>query len=494
MEKNKKLLIIGGSVGAAALLALIIVSISLANTPKALIVRSIANTLSDARRIEAVAVTEDVANGGSVAVSANLDKFAKDDLTVQGKFYSDAKNLKGALELTASEDKDKVLQAKVMYNPDKVAFSAAPIIDGTYGVDLKKLAKNLPGSIFDPDEETDYSLDDDEFEYFLNMKDTFKNDKNLSRDAEVMANKYRQVFIETVIKHSEVKKSSKTITVGGDKISCTVISASIDEDGLAEIVQDMIDYANNDKDLEKLLLRVAANGSYRDDPEEYVDRFFDTLDNYEDSIDKIEDSDIDISIDFYITKSGRRLAQVDFEAELNNKEFEASLILGKNVARSKQISFEYEEKPTGKAYSIEYTVKEDSGKLYDAEIEINEKRVRRSKTTENKSSIRIKWDKRSGDLDIKGNKNGNNYMGLKGTLDKKGDRYIFVLGKLSSRGEAVPDIKSLELTVTIDRHDRTPNVPGRFTEITKMDEKDFEDFIEDFEENAKELWDDYFGK
>ncbi len=85
-------------------------------------------------------------------------------------------------------------------------------------------------------------------------------------------------------------------------------------------------------------------------------------------------------------------------------------------------------------------------------------------------------------------------MGLKGTLDKKGDRYIFVLGKLSSRGEAVPDIKSLELTVTIDRHDRTPNVPGRFTEITKMDEKDFEDFIEDFEENAKELWDDYFGK
>lgn len=494
MEKNKKLLIIGGSVGAAALLALIIVSISLASTPKALIVRSIANTLSDARRIEAVAVTENVANGGSVAVSANLEKFAKEDITVQGKFYSDAKNLKGALELTASEDKDKVLQAKVMYNPDKVAFSAAPIIDGTYGVDLKKLAKNLPGSIFDPDEETEYSLDDDEFEYFLNMKDTFKNDKNLSRDAEVMANKYRQVFIEKVLKHSEVKKSSKTITVGGDKIPCTVISASIDEDGLAEIVQDMIDYANNDKDLEKLLLRVAANGSYRDDPEEYVDRFFDTLDNYEDSIDRIEDSDIDISIDFYITKSGRRLAQVDFEAELNNKEFEASLILGKNVARSKEISFEYEEKPTGKAYSIEYTVKEDSGKLYDAEFKVTETRVRRSKTTESTNKIRIKWDKRAGDFDLKGTKDGKDELGIKGTLNKKGDRYIFVLGKLSADGKAVDNIKSLELTITIDRHDPTPNVPGRFTEITKMDEKDFEDFTEDFEENAKEFWDEYFGK
>ena len=256
----------------------------------------------------------------------------------------------------------------------------------------------------------------------------------------------------------------------------------------------MIDYANNDKDLEKLLLRVAANGSYMDDPDEYVDRFFDSLDRYEDSIDKIEDSDIDISIDFYITKSGRRLAQVDLEFEKNNKEMEASLILGKNVARSKEISFGYEDKSTGKSYSIEYTVKEDSNKLYDAEFEVNETRVRRSKTTENKSSIRIKWDKRSGDLDIKGNKNGNNYMGLKGTLDKKGDRYIFVLGKLSSRGEAVPDIKSLELTVTIDRHDRTPNVPGRFTEITKMDERDFKDFSEDITEGAKEFWDEYFDK
>ena len=307
MEKNKKLLIIGGSVGA---------------------VRSIANTLSDARRIEAVAVTEDVANGGSVAVSANLDKFAKEDITVQGKFYSDAKNLKGALELTASEDKDKVLQAKVMYNQDKVAFSAAPIVDGTYGINLKKLSKNLPGSIFDPDEETEFSLDDEAFEYFLNMKDTFKNDKNLSRDVEVMANKYRQVFIEKVIKHSDVKKAGKTITIGGDKIPCTVITASIDEDGLAEILQEMIDYANNDKDLEKLLLRVAANGSYMDDPDEYVDRFFDSLDRYEDSIDKIEDSDIDISIDFYITKSGRRLAQVDLDVGLEHPRDRAQDIPG----------------------------------------------------------------------------------------------------------------------------------------------------------------------
>ena len=61
-------------------------------------------------------------------------------------------------------------------------------------------------------------------------------------------------------------------------------------------------------------------------------------------------------------------------------------------------------------------------------------------------------------------------------------------------GEAVPYVKDLELTITIDRHDPTPNVPGRFTEITKMDERDFKHFTKDIEEGTKELRDEYFGK
>ena len=494
MEKNKKILIIGGSIGGAALLALIIISIAVSTSPKALILRAVANTLSDAQRIEAVSVANDVANGGSIAVSANLDKFVKEDITAQAKLYTDANKFKAAGELTLTEDKDKVLEAKVIYNQDKIAFSAPPIVDGTYGVNLKKLAKNLPGSIFDPDEETEFSLDDAEFDYFLNMKDTVKNDKNLQRDIVNMSNKYRQLFIEKLTKYSDVKKSSKTITVGGDKIPCTVVTVSVDEDALAQILEDMIEYANNDKDLEKLLLRVAANGSTSDDPDEYVDKFFDALDNIEDSIDKIEDSDIDISIDFYVTKSGRRLAQVDFEFEFAKQEYEASLVLGKNLAMAKEVSFEFEDKSRKRTYSFEYTVKEDSGKLYNAEIEITETRVRSTKTTEKTNKIKIEWDKRAGDFELKANLSGDDQYSIKGNLKRKGDRYIFVLAKIMDDGEAVPNVKDLELTITIDRHDPAPNVPGRFTEITKMDERDFKDLVKDIDDGIDELQKDYFEK
>lgn len=493
MDKNKKFLIIGSSVGAAALLALIIVSVALANTPKALIVRAAANTISDAKRIEVFDVADDVANGGSIAVSANLDKVAKDDLTVQAKLYTDAKKLKGAFELTALNEKDKVLQAKVMYNQDKFAFNAPQIIDGTYGVNLKKLAKNLPGSIFDPEENTDYSLDEDRFDYFMNMKDTVKNDKNMQRDIEAMSAKYRQVFIEKLLKYSKVKKDSKTITVGGDKIPCTVITAVVDEDSLAKIAEDIVEYANNDASLEKLLLRIASNGSYRDDPDEYVDKFFDALDDYVEEIEKLEDSNVDISIDFYITKSGRRLAQLDIEAEYGTQEYEASLILGKNVAKSKQISLEIENKKRNTGYSIEYTVKEDSSKRYEAEIEITESRARRGSTVESTSEIKVDWDRRAGDFELKYQEK-NNTTTVKGNLKQKGDKYVFMLAKIVSKGNVVPYVKNLELTITVDRHDPAPGVPGSFTEITKMDERDYKHFMKDLEGGAKDLWDEYFSK
>ena len=80
MGKNKKLLIIGGSVGAAALLALIIVSVVLSNTPKALIVKAAANTIADAKRIEAVAVADDVANGGSIRSQKTTSRFRQSSI------------------------------------------------------------------------------------------------------------------------------------------------------------------------------------------------------------------------------------------------------------------------------------------------------------------------------------------------------------------------------------------------------------------------------
>ena len=492
MDKKKRILIIGGSAGAAALVALVVVSIVLANRPSALIVRGLVNTISDAKRIELIDVADDVANGGSVAVSANLDKFAKDDVTLEAKLYSDADNLKGAYEMTVAEDDEPVLQARVIYNEDKFAFTCPELVDGAYGVSYKTLEKNLPGSIFDPDEETDYSLTEEQFDYFLNLKDTVKNNKNLERDIDNMSAKYRKLIVEKLVKYAEVGRSSKTITAGGEKVSCTVISLSIDQDALACAIQDVIDYAAEDKDLEKLLNRVAANGSYYDDPDELIDDFYDNLDDIEDSLDELSDQDIEITLDFYITSSGRRIAMIEGEMEVEDDTVEFTLTLGKNIATSKEISFEIKDKASKDSYSIVYSVKEDSSKCYEAEIKIEEVKGFRTYDRTDKTKISIEWDKKSTDFELEYESAYGDELQIKGNLAQKGDKYIFVLTNIKTDGTAIPNVKSLELTITVDRNDPAPSVPGNFTEITRMDKRDFKHLVEDISDGVQDLWNEYF--
>ena len=491
MDKKLKL-IIGGSVAGTALVGLVVASIALANRPSALIVRALANTISDAQRIEAYAVGHDVVNGGSIAVSANLDKVAKDDIRVQGKLYSDAQNLRGACEFTMAEDDETILQTRLLYNQDKIAFTCPEIIDGAYGVNIKNIAKNLPGSIFDPDEETDYSLDEEQFDYFMNLSDTIKNDKNLERDTDKMVTAYRQLAINLFVKYSDVTRSSKTINIGDEKIPCTIISISADEQAVAQITQDLVTYAKKDESLEKYLRRVASNGSYYDDPDDIIDEFYDYLDDIEDEIENLENTDLEIRFDFYITKSGRRMARVDFNIELDDEGFESSLLLGKNVAKSKEISLEVSDIETDSSYSFVYSVEENSSRAYEAKLKFKEVSASRSGSSRtNETQIKISWDRRSGDFNLRATGGYDDYV-VKGTLLQKGDRYIFVLTNIKSDGEAVPYVKSLELTITLDRHDTAPNVRGKFTDITKMDKRDFKHFSEDIEEGFEEIFEKYF--
>ena len=507
---DKKIsLIIGASVGGALLVSLVGVSIVLANRPSSLIARAAANTISDAGRFEAVQVAKDVYNGGSIALSANLDEIANDDVAVKAKYYTDASKFKGAFEMTLLEDGEAVFRPRLIYNQDKVTFSCPEIVDGTYGVNIRNLEKNLEGSIFDPDEETDYSLTDEQYEYFLNLKNTLGRDSDLQNEYEKVLGRYSKLAVEKLLKYSDVNKSSETIKAGGEKIRCTVITVSLDEDGLSSVIQDLIDRANDDEELEDLIYRVASNGSYREDPDDIVDSFYDHLDDIEDSLDDLDD--VDITLDFYITSSGRRLARLDCDFGIGDEGFEFSLVIGKNIARSKEISFSYVDKYSKDGLKATYTVKEDSSKLYKADVKLEKTRVRRQYwdydwdydrddrsdpgydeviKTET-STLKIEWDRRDGDFELK-YKEEYGDLTVKGNLLKKGDKYIFALSNIKRDGKAVPEIKSLELTVTIDRHDPAPNAPGRFTEITKMRERDFKHFKGDLEDGFEDIIDEYF--
>ena len=502
MDK-KKLYIIVGSAVAGTLLIVGIVAAILANRPSALLLSAAGNTAKDFSRLEGVSFAKEVANGGSVAVSANLDKYV-DDITIQGKIYTDAKNNKGAYEMTIYDDDDVMVQPRIYVNKDSIVATCPEIFEGAYGVNFKKLDKNLPGSIFDPDEDTDYSLPEGVYEYLMSLSENTKGNKELQRDIEKTAARYEKFTIQTIMKYAEVTKTSDKITVGGDKISCTVITIELDEDAIVSICQDIIDYINNDKSLEDLLLRYySANPSsnisyysilygydYDFDPEDMVDEFYDEVDDFEDRLDYIEDMDIEIEASVYITKSGKRIAQVDFESEIQGEEFECSLVLGKNVTKTKEMSFSYETSD-GDKFSIEYEVEQNDAKGFEAEINYESYDPWSYYRSENKGKMTISWDKKSGDCEVKVKGEYDDFS-IKGNLTKKGDKIIYVLENIKNNGTSVSDVKSLELTITIDRRDPAPKAPSRYTDIVLMDEDDFEDLYEEIEDGIEDLEDEFY--
>ena len=502
MDK-KKLYIIVGSAVAGTLLIVGIVAAILANRPSALLLSAAGNTAKDFSRLECIQFAQQVANGGSVAVSANLDKYV-DDISIQGKIYTDAKNNKGAYEMTIYDEDDIMVQPRIYVNKDSIVATCPEIFEGAYGVNFKKLDKNLPGSIFDPDEDTDYSLPESVYEYLMSLSENTKGNKELQRDIEKAAARYEKFTLQTIVKYAEVTKTSDKITVGGDKISCTVITIELDEDAIVSICQDIIDYINNHKALEDLLYRYySANPTsnmnyyailygynYDYDPEDMVDEFYDEVDNFEDSLDYIEDMSIDIEANVYITKSGKRIAQVDFESDIQGEEFECSLVLGKNVTKTKEMSFSYETSD-GDKFSIVYEVEQNDAKAYEAVIKYESYDPWSYYRDESKGKITISGDKKSGDCEIKA-KSEYDDLTIKGNLTKKGDKLIYVLENIKQDGSSVGDVKSLELTITIDRRDPAPKTPSRYTDIVLMDEDDFEDLYEEIEEGIEDLEDEFF--
>ena len=478
MDKKKKILIIAGSACGAVLIALIAVIIVLANRPNVLLARSISNTVNDAKKIEAYKIANDVANGGSISLDANLDDFI-DDIKVQTKCYTNAKASRGALDLTLTEDDETVLRSQIRIDSKSVTANAPELFDGTYGINISKLSKNLPGSIFDPEEDSDYALDDDQYEYLMNLWNATKDSKKLSKEGSEIARKYEKLFMKGVQKYGELSRSKDTIDAGDEDLRCDVITITLDEESLSLILQDILDYARDDKELEDYMLKVMSVVSYDDDPEDLVDDFFDEFDYFEDDLEDLESEDINLNVSFYIT-SGRRVAQIDANIEEDGDPYEISLVLGKNVAKSKEIGFYVEEGST--KVSAVYTVKENSKKAFEAEFKIKES----GGYGEHDSRIKLEWDKKDGDIVIKLEDGSDEYV-IKGNLTQKADKLTFLLTGITENGESTDWAKSMELTIVLDRHDPTPKVSSRFTEITKLGERDFKHFAEDVKDGIDDI-------
>lgn len=536
---NKKVLIIAGcAVGALALAGGITAAIIL-NTPESLLVRAAANTAKDIRNLEWYKLMDDVANGGSVEISANLAPVMEDgdDLYVDAKFYEDASKGNGALVVSAlDEDKETIVSFNAAYDKNALTLSCPEADDEVYGFDLKNIEDNIEDSPFDPEnyDPYDYSnYDSNSYkyaifgQYIMNLGSNVEGDTKIQSMAEKLEEKYRNLFIKELVANSDVTKSSETVTCGSDKISCNVVTVEFDEEQLGDIMLNIIEYAQDDKELEEYIELLAANAD--NDNLDLADEFYDELDDLEDEIEEdMSDAELDFCAKFYISKSGTKLVKAEIEAEaVTSDEYygeetsnvSISLVLGKNLDGVGEKSLTVETEVTREGYNdsglaeISYEIEQNDSNAYAATLTLSTE----DSTSwddgydpyehQNEFTLEFNWDKKSGDLTIEYESEKQEwqdsapYFILEANMLDNGDTRTIILEDMKYESgysydyqddddDPFDNIGDFEFTIVLDRNDKAPAPAKNFTELTELDEDEIDEILEDIGEEIEAIWED----
>lgn len=535
---NKKVLIIAGcAVGALALAGGITAAIIL-NTPESLLVRAAANTAKDIRNLEWYKLMDDVANGGSVEISANLAPVMEDgdDLYVDAKIYEDASKGNGALVVSAlDEDKETIVSFNAAYDKNALTLSCPEADDEVYGFDLKNIEDNIEDSPFDPEnyDPYDYSnYDSNSYkyaifgQYLMNLGSNVEGDTKIQSMAEKLEEKYRNLLIKELVANSDVTKSSETVTCGSDKISCNVVTVEFDEEQLGDIMLNIIEYAQDDKELEEYIDLLAANAD--NDNFDLADEFYDELDELEDSIeDDMSDSELDFCAKFYISKSGTKFVKAEIEAEsVTSDEYygeetsnvSISLVLGKKLDGVGEKSLTVETETSRKDYNrtelveLVYEIEQNDSNAYAATLTFS---TEESTTWDDgydpyeyqiEAGFEFNWDKKSGDLTIEyeGQKSewqdSAPYFILEANMLDNGDTRTIILEDIEYESgysydyqdddDPFDNIGDFEFTIVLDRNDKAPAPAKNFTELTELDEDEIDEILEDIDEEIEDIWED----
>ena len=497
----KKKGFIAGAISACILLLLIILCVNASNNPRSLVEGALANTARDVSQIEFVSYTNKLLNGGSVTVNGNLAPLSDKDADAELKVYTDFSRMRFAASGKIKEGRDTVASFKSAFNGNDFSFESPQVGKKPYGVSVRNIQKNLPRSIFDPENpEEKVELDKNLYEYLLKLNKTVTGDKDLSKEYSKLLRTYERLLVSSLMDNARISTSQDRITAGGKQINCTVVTLDFDRKGLSEAVSQFVTAAKHDRNLEAFLLKAFSNTDYGiKDADDMVDDFYDRLDSFKRSV---KEYDGDMTVWFYITKSGKRIAKIDVDTDGRNSRgtrvaYEISLELGKNVKTSEEIAFTFKSSE-GDSIDLSYSVRQNDKSAYKASLGFNFD-LTKSGGKKSAYGVSFKWDKKAGGYTLSGEANSD-IINIEGKFLRKGGTYVLSFQNLETSGKftKVSDkfsspIEDYKLTVTFDSVDGAFN-PSRYIEITKMSYEDYKAFKEDTKSAYEDIRNTWFKK
>ena len=437
------------------------------------------NSVKAVQSEEVVKTATSILQHGGITVTANGERlgealdYGEIDGSATINIYPNMKDKRCAVSAEVYAGGSKLADGLVWAGQDSIGASSRALLGNTaYGVNLKNIKSTLPGSVFNPDNDTYYGIPEDLYETLMNADDASEVSQRLIKESKSAAKSAALALEKTLKENAEIKKSSAVLSFNGTDKKMTAVTLTADGQAIFSILMDMLDWADSDEALKKLIADADSQleavmesyygASLAEEFDEFIEDAYDEEDWLEDRLEEVE-----ISIVFYVSKSGKQLVGMDLSVDNDGYKTKCSAKFGPDLSAPDEISFSF--KDDWDKYTGEYVVKERSSKLYEASLKLKEDK-------ETVTSGSISWDKKTGDLKL----SLTDALKLKGTMLKKGTSTTLDLKSLSySDYWDTYEFKNPGVVLTLEENAKYPTVPEYKDLLLYTDEEEFETLLDD---------------
>lgn len=486
----KKLILIG--VALLLVVGMAITGVTLLNTDKNVTLRSIQNFAEGLMEREEISPIIKTLSGGSV--EASLDKIVDteysenllEDTFISGKIYFS----KNAIML--SDFNSKIYGTKIagdLYvSEDVIYVNEENILKGAYGVQLSTLTEDLKESIFAPDSNSNYAIDEEIFDQIIEALESANNAENIEKDLEKLLKTVIQDVIDIIFENAEVESKTASIRLNGEKTKVRQIVIVIDADAMQSIIHDVYDYLCDSEDIidfineyEDLIIS-ALNDAYDDEEYDSLEEAYkDMLDEYEEDIDdvcdSIDENYEDISVKIATPLASAKLLKLEVEA---GKETVLVLDCGKQgIKKTDSISISFYEE-----LEISYDVVRSDKKSFEAKACVE--------YYSGQYDILLNINKEKGNYTVKyedSYNNGDSFerYNIKGSYLENGDCISFSIDEIKntyswSDGSISEETYKIGCQITVDTKDNMPEPIKDFESLSDIKEGEFEKWLEKIDE------------
>lgn len=443
------------------------------NTPEYVFSHAISNLVEDFEERDDVSAITSIFENGSIEAKVSSEDM---EMSGSGKVYFDMDDEVVYFENINYEVSSEEINLNAYLSNDMVFVESEELLDGKYGISLKNIAERFEDSIF-CDEDSEFGLDKDSQEILINLFEYFEDDlKSLQKDSEKLLERYSTQLGKLIKEYGEFESDTKKVKLNGERSEKRVVTLTLDEDDLYDILYDLIEFIIDDDKFEEYIythlsnfmhvFMVSVNTSNGLDPDDIYDEIIDGLEMLQDQLYVIEEVDFEIEISVVTPKLSNNLLKLMIEVEVEGQKEEIEIDFGEDgVKKTKNINlYANGDKVLG------YEIIESSKQLFTARLngpesdEYLELELNKEDEEFNISFYDEELDWLiNGEYIVDGN--------FKTFKVKKAVEYDFYRDEINLIGD-------LKIELTISNKDKLPKIDKDFTDLLELTEKELEEIAE----------------